>query len=63
MGKSYRNDAKNDKWRKAKQQRDSKKGKGKYIVQDCAGADTEGFEQRPWQDNEIGGLNDYAHGM
>jgi hypothetical protein len=59
MGKSYRQDARNERWRKQKQhkqrkQKPSKSGQIAYPPSE--------FVSEP-VDNEIGGLNDYAYGM
>jgi len=65
MGKSYRNDAKNDRWRKAKQHRNDKNKSQKFIQDNNR-------PYRPSDDpleyhesfaNNIGGPNDYAYGM
>ena len=47
MGKSYKYNAKNDGWRKAKQQRDFKKGKSNKPVRQN---EDKGSDEYRWQD-------------
>jgi len=51
MGKSYRRDAKNDRWRKAKQQKSQKKFRPNISIPQ---------EDEPFN-TKIGGLNDYSY--
>ena len=60
MGKTFRKDAKNDRWRKAKQQKKSNK-KTFHLSKDEI--DRIDCEKKQGKYFEIGGLNDYAYGM
>ncbi len=60
MGKSYRKDAGNSKWRKKWQQKQNKKSHQKQEWERIV--DTLADEQDRY-DRSIGGINDYSYGM